>query len=74
MEAKNALRKLEDSMKIRLELIFLNSPTISLQALDADVPLIFISFPSVKDPEWNNHPGEHLTLLNFITCLALLIC
>ena len=28
-----------------------------LQALDADVPLIFISFPSVKDPEWNNHPG-----------------
>ena len=32
----------------------------SLQALDADVPLIFISFPSVKDPEWTNHPGEHL--------------
>ena len=44
----------------------------SLQALDADVPLIFISFPSVKDPEWTNHPGEHLlssSLANYtLTC------
>ena len=28
------------------------------QALDADVPLLFISFPSAKDPEWTNHPGR----------------
>jgi len=34
------------------------------QALDADVPLIFISFPSVKDPEWANHPGRE----NKTTC------
>ena len=28
------------------------------QALDADIPLMFISFPSAKDPEWSNHPGD----------------
>eukprot|EP00091_Calanus_sinicus_P023473 TRINITY_DN7945_c0_g1_i2.p1 TRINITY_DN7945_c0_g1~~TRINITY_DN7945_c0_g1_i2.p1 ORF type:complete len:294 (-),score=98.38 TRINITY_DN7945_c0_g1_i2:67-948(-) len=28
------------------------------EAMDAEVPLLFISFPSVKDPEWNNHPGR----------------
>ena len=30
------------------------------QALDADIPLMFISFPSAKDPEWSNHPGDLL--------------
>ena len=27
-------------------------------AMDADVPLMFVSFPSAKDPEWDNHPGR----------------
>eukprot|EP00088_Acartia_fossae_P016828 TRINITY_DN1947_c1_g1_i1.p1 TRINITY_DN1947_c1_g1~~TRINITY_DN1947_c1_g1_i1.p1 ORF type:complete len:627 (+),score=164.25 TRINITY_DN1947_c1_g1_i1:50-1930(+) len=27
-------------------------------AMDAPVPLLFISFPSTKDPEWDNHPGR----------------
>jgi len=27
-------------------------------AMDADVPLLFVSFPSAKDPEWDNHPGR----------------
>ena len=30
----------------------------SEEAMDSDVPLLFISFPSAKDPEWNNHPGR----------------
>jgi len=24
----------------------------------AEIPILFISFPSTKDPEWNNHPGR----------------
>lgn len=28
------------------------------EAMDSDVPLLFISFPSSKDPEWSNHPGR----------------
>jgi len=28
------------------------------EAMDTDVPLLFISFPSTKDPEWENHPGR----------------
>ena len=28
------------------------------EALDAQVPLLFISFPSAKDPNWINHPGR----------------
>jgi len=28
------------------------------EAMDAEIPLLFISFPSVKDPEWDNHPGR----------------
>ena len=28
------------------------------EAMGADVPLLFISFPSTKDPEWDNHPGR----------------
>jgi len=40
------------------------------QALDADVPLLFISFPSVKDPEWTKRfPGKTtmalVTLANY---------
>ena len=27
-------------------------------ALDAEIPLLFISFPSAKDPNWKNHPGR----------------
>jgi len=27
-------------------------------ALSAEVPLLFISFPSTKDPEWDKHPGR----------------
>jgi len=28
------------------------------EAMTADVPLLFISFPSTKDPEWDNHPNR----------------
>jgi len=28
------------------------------EAMDADIPLLFVSFPSAKDPEWDNHPGR----------------
>merc|ERR1711971_1043314 len=28
------------------------------EAMDRDVPLLFISFPFSKDPEWSNHPGR----------------
>ncbi|XP_023348959.1 putative all-trans-retinol 13,14-reductase isoform X2 [Eurytemora carolleeae] len=28
------------------------------EAMTAEVPLLFISFPSTKDPEWANHPGR----------------
>jgi len=34
------------------------------KALDAEVPLLFVSFPSAKDPEWNNHKGRE----NKTTC------
>jgi len=27
-------------------------------AMDSEIPLLFISFPSAKDPEWVNHPGR----------------
>ena len=30
------------------------------EAVDAEVPLLFISFPSVKDPEWENNPGRQV--------------
>jgi len=30
----------------------------SEEAMTAEVPLLFISFPSTKDPEWENHPGR----------------
>ena len=28
------------------------------EVMDSDVPLLFISFPSSKDPEWSRHPGR----------------
>ncbi len=28
------------------------------EAMEANVPLIFVSFPSTKDPNWNLHPGR----------------
>ena len=34
---------------------FFNAPT-GEDALDKDIPLLFISFPSEKDPNWNSHP------------------
>lgn len=31
------------------------------EALDADIPLLFISFPSTKDPEWKKrYPGRKM--------------
>jgi hypothetical protein len=27
-------------------------------ALSLDVPFLFVSFPSAKDPKWNTLPGE----------------
>lgn len=30
----------------------------SEEALSKDVPLLFISFPSTKDPNWKQHPGR----------------
>jgi len=32
--------------------------------MDSEIPLLFISFPSSKDPEWKNHPGRE----NKATC------
>jgi len=38
------------------------------EALDSDVPLLFISFPSAKDPEWAKHPGrEQKTTVAIVT-------
>ena len=28
------------------------------EALDAEIPLLFISFPSAKDPNWKNQRGR----------------
>ena len=28
------------------------------ESMDVETPLIFISFPSTKDPNWKNHPGR----------------
>jgi all-trans-retinol 13,14-reductase len=28
------------------------------KAIDEEVPLMFVSFPSAKDPNWKNHPGR----------------
>ena len=30
----------------------------SEKAIDAEVPLMFVSFPSTKDPNWKSHPGR----------------
>jgi len=37
------------------------------EALVSEVPLLFISFPSSKDPEWSNHPGRE----NKSTCTII---
>jgi len=37
------------------------------EAMDAKVPLMFISFPSAKDPNWKNHPGR----ANKSTCVIV---
>ena len=37
------------------------------EALDAQVPLMFVSFPSAKDPNWKNHPGRS----NKSTCVIV---
>lgn len=29
------------------------------QVMVSEVPLIFVSFPSAKDPNWEKHPGKH---------------
>ena len=34
------------------------------EALNADVPLVFISFPSAKDPNWATHPGKNCMVVN----------
>jgi hypothetical protein len=28
------------------------------EALSAPIPILFISFPSLKDPLWTSHPGR----------------
>ena len=35
--------------------------------MDSKVPLMFISFPSAKDPNWKNHPGR----ANKSTCVIV---
>ena len=35
---------------------YINSDAES--AMDKDVPLLFLSFPSAKDPNWKLHPGR----------------
>ena len=42
---------------------------------DAKIPLLFVSFPSTKDPNWNLHPGRkvskiHLKIFREITLQA----
>jgi all-trans-retinol 13,14-reductase len=32
-------------------------------ALSSDVPLVFVSFPSAKDPKWNTHPGKKIIVI-----------
>merc|ERR1719384_3082613 len=40
------------------------------EALDAQVPLMFVSFPSAKDPNWKNHPGRENKSTMAIVTLA----
>lgn len=38
------------------------------KAMDAKVPILFVSFPSIKDPQWKNHPGrENKTTCTIVT-------
>ena len=40
-------------------------------ALNADIPLLFVAFPSAKDPKWSSYPGgkRYLTLIWIIPIL-----
>ena len=39
------------------------------ESLDVDPPLMFVSFPSTKDPNWAQHPGrENKATMAIITC------
>jgi len=40
------------------------------EALDAKVPLMFVSFPSAKDPNWKSHPGRESKSTCAIVTLA----
>ena len=42
----------------------------SEKAIDAEVPLMFVSFPSTKDPNWKNHPGRENKSTMAIVTLA----
>ena len=37
------------------------------EAMDAKIPLMFVSFPSAKDPKWKSHPGRE----NKSTCVIV---
>ena len=45
-------------------------------AMDLDVPLLFLSFPSAKDPNWKLHPGrENKSTMALVTIsMMLFIC
>ena len=32
---------------------------------DAKIPLLFVSFPSTKDPNWNLHPGRKVSCFKY---------
>ena len=34
-------------------------------ALNADIPLLFVAFPSAKDPKWSSYPGISNRLASF---------
>ena len=39
------------------------------ESLDVDPPLMFVSFPSTKDPNWKDHPGrKDKATMAVITC------
>ena len=40
------------------------------KAIDAEIPLMFVSFPSAKDPNWKNHPGRENKSTMAIVTLA----
>jgi len=40
------------------------------ECMDADTPLMFVSFPSTKDPNWKDHPGRENKATMAIITLA----